>query len=188
MRIGTEEDLCLNGVAMSARSSESSASEVVLWKGHTSQWVNFWFYVFCFLLAAGCVAAAVVTAGLTLVGLLVSTILAAIRWLVTKTTVYELTSQRFKTRRGILNRKLDELELFRVKDYSMEQPLFLRVLRLGNLTLMTSDVSTPTLILRAIPEVEDVREKLRNAVQAERERRRVRPLDVVGGEDDGDVF
>ena len=31
----------------------------------------------------------------------------------TKTTAYELTTQRLKITSGILNRKLDELELFR---------------------------------------------------------------------------
>ena len=27
--------------------------EIVLWRGHTSQWVHFWYYFFCALLAAG---------------------------------------------------------------------------------------------------------------------------------------
>jgi hypothetical protein len=36
--------------------------------------------------------------------------------------------------------------------------------------------------LRAIADVEAVREKLRSAVQTERDRRRVRALDMVDGE------
>ena len=100
----------------------------------------------------------------------------------TKTTEYELTTQRFKTRSGILNRKLDELELFRVRDYGMDQPLMLRIFGLGNITMMTSDASSPTVVLRAIADVEAVREKLRSAVQTERDRRRVRALDMVDGE------
>jgi uncharacterized membrane protein YdbT with pleckstrin-like domain len=92
--------------------------------------------------------------------------------------VYELTSQRLRITRGILNRRLDELELYRVKDYVMEQPLLLRVFGLGNITVVTSDATTPTVALRAIAGATDVREKLRNAVQAERDRKRVRELDV----------
>jgi uncharacterized membrane protein YdbT with pleckstrin-like domain len=99
---------------------------------------------------------------------------------VTKCTAYELTSQRLRIRTGILNKKVDELELFRVKDYSMEQPFLLRLVGLGNLTMVTSDATTPTVSIRAISGVEAVREKLRNAVQAERDRRRVRELDVDG--------
>jgi uncharacterized membrane protein YdbT with pleckstrin-like domain len=91
---------------------------------------------------------------------------------------YELTTQRLRIRRGILNRRLDELELYRVKDYVMEQPFFLRMLGLGNLTLLSADASTPTVAIRAIAGVEAVREKLRNAVQSERDRKRVRALDV----------
>jgi uncharacterized membrane protein YdbT with pleckstrin-like domain len=106
-----------------------------------------------------------------------------VRWWITRTTVYELTTQRLKITRGILSRRLDELELFRVKDYAMDQPLLLRLVGLGNLTLVTSDASTPRIALRAIPGVQAVREKLRTAVQSERDRKRVRELDVDGDND-----
>lgn len=165
-------------------SATPAGTETVLWKGHTSQWVHFWFYFFCVVLAAGIVVASVFTAGLAAVGLIVPLVMWLVRWWVTKCTEYELTTQRFKIRSGVLNRKLDELELFRVRDYSMDQPLFLRLFKLGNLTLQTSDVTSPTVAMRAIPEVEAVREKLRTAVQAERDRRRVRALDMVDGEND----
>ena len=81
-------------------------------------------------------------------------------------------------RTGVLNKRVDELELYRVKDYAMEQPLMLRLVGLGNVTMVTSDASTPTVAMRAIPGAEQVREKLRSAVQAERDRKRVRELDV----------
>lgn len=156
----------------------SSVPETALWKGYTSQWVHFWFYFFCALLAIGCLVGIPFSAGFSALGLVVPLVMWAGRWWVTKTTVYELTSQRLRRTSGILNRTVDELELFRVKDYSMEQPLLLRMLNLGNLTLVTSDATTPTVALKAISNVQDVREKLRNAVQIERDRKRVRQLDV----------
>lgn len=152
--------------------------ESSLWKGHTSQWVHFWFYFFCLLLAAGALAGIPFTAGLSAIGLVIPVLMWIIRWWTNRATAYELTTQRLRITRGILNRTLDELELYRVKDYAMEQPLLLRMLGLGNLTLVTSDASTPTIHLRAIAGVEIVREKLRNAVQFERDRKRVRELDV----------
>jgi uncharacterized membrane protein YdbT with pleckstrin-like domain len=163
---------------MNSESSPPSTSEVSLWKGHTSQWVHFWYYFFCLLLAAAAIGGIPFTAGLSAIGLALPVILWVARWWITKSTSYELTSQRLKIGTGILNRKLDELELFRVKDYAMDQPLFLRLVGLGNLTLVTSDASTPTVAIRAIANVEAVREKLRNAVQAERDRKRVREMDV----------
>ncbi len=104
--------------------------------------------------------------------------MAPVCWWANRATVYELTTQRLRITRGILNRRLDELELYRVKDYVMEQPFLLRLLGLGNITIVTSDATTPTVALRAVAGVAGVREKLRNAVQAERDRKRVRELDV----------
>jgi uncharacterized membrane protein YdbT with pleckstrin-like domain len=162
----------------SESSAPSNASETSLWKGHTSQWVHFWYYFFCVLLAAAALGGIPFTAGLSAIGLIVPAVMWLIRWWLTKSTFYELTSQRLKIASGILNRKLDELELFRVKDYAMDQPLFLRLVGLGNLTLITSDATSPTIAIRAIANVEDVREKLRTAVQTERDRKRVREMDV----------
>lgn len=167
---------------MNSEAPPPPAAETSLWQGHTSQWVHFWYYFFCVILAGGIGFAATVTApvtaGLSFLGLLLPLLMWVVRWWITKCTSYELTSQRLKIASGILNRKLDELELFRVKDYAMDQPLFLRMVGLGNLTLITSDATTPQVFIKAIPEVEGVREKLRAAVQAERDRKRVREMDV----------
>lgn len=67
----------------------------------------------------------------------------------------------------------------------MDQPFLLRLVGLGNMTLITSDATTPTLSMRAIPGIENVREKLRTAVQIERDRKRVRQMDVDNVEDGG---
>jgi uncharacterized membrane protein YdbT with pleckstrin-like domain len=175
-------------------SSSSSPAENLLWSGHTSQWVHFWYYFFCLLLAAGIGVAATMfglaTAGIGALGylaLLIPAFMWLIRWWVTKCTHYELTSQRLRIRTGILNKKVDELELFRVKDYTMEQPFLLRLVGLGNLTMITSDATSPTVAIKAIPGIETVREKLRQAVQSERDRKRVRQLDV-DDTDDGQLI
>jgi uncharacterized membrane protein YdbT with pleckstrin-like domain len=164
---------------MNSESAPPPAStETFLWKGHTSQWVHFWYYFFCLLLAGAAIGGIPFTFGMSAIGLVVPLVMWLIRWWITKCTSYEITTQRLKITTGILNRKLDELELFRVKDYAMDQPLFLRMVGLGNLNLVTSDISTPTLAIRAIPKVEEVREMLRNAIQTERDRKRVREMDV----------
>lgn len=155
-----------------------ATAETSLWKGHTSQWIHFWYYFFCVILAAAAIGGIPFTGGLSAIGLVVPFLMWLIRWWLTKTTAYELTSQRLKIASGILNRKHDELELYRVKDYAIEQPLFLRLLGLGNLSMVTSDATTPNLTIPAIANIETVRDQLRSAVQAERDRKRVRELDV----------
>jgi uncharacterized membrane protein YdbT with pleckstrin-like domain len=132
----------------------------------------------CLVLAAAAVVAMPYTDNLSIYALGLPVVMILIRWWLTRATRYELTSQRLKVRRGILSRRLDELELYRVKDYVLEQPLLLRMVGRGHLTLVTSDASTRTVVLRGIPDVEAVREQLRTAVQAERDRKQVRELDV----------
>ncbi len=170
----------------------AAVAETNLWSGHTSQWVHFWYYFFCVLLAAGIAVAATVfglaTAGVGMLGylaLIIPFLMWVLRWWATKCTTYELTTQRLRIRSGILSKKTDEMELFRVKDYTMDQPFLLRLVGLGNMTLITSDATTPTLAMRAIPGIENVREKLRTAVQNERDRKRVRQMDVDNVEDGG---
>jgi uncharacterized membrane protein YdbT with pleckstrin-like domain len=160
--------------------SPPAREETVLWSGHSSQWVHFWWYLFCVLLAVAAVVGALFTAGLSLVGLIIPLAMWGVRWWMTRTTKYELTSQRLRRTSGILNRTLDELELYRVKDYSVEMPLMMRIFGLGNLRLVTSDATTPVVDIPAIQGAMDVRELLRTAVQAERDRKRVRELDVDG--------
>lgn len=156
----------------------SAPTETLMWKGHTSQWVHFWYYFFCVVLVAAALIGIPFSGGLSAIGLVIPLIMWPVRWFTNRATTYELTTQRLRIMRGILNRRLDELELYRVKDYVLEQPLFLRLLGLGNLTLLTSDASTPSLALRAIAGASDVREQLRNAVQTERDRKRVRAMDI----------
>ena len=64
------------------------------------------------------------------------------------------------------------------------------ILGLGNLHLVTSDAANPELSIEAVKEIEIIREQLRKAVEAARDRKRVRQMDVdsvdvgVGGADD----
>ncbi len=101
------------------------------------------------------------------------------QWLVVKMTKYELTTERFRVRYGVINKKMDELELYRVRDYKLDQPIFLRIFSLGNIILDTSDISNPTTIIKAIPNSEGVREQIRTSVEACRIKKGVREFDVV---------
>ena len=100
------------------------------------------------------------------------------KWLVVKNTKYELTTERLRMRHGVFNKKTDELELYRVRDYKLDQPFFLRIFSLGNIILQTSDKSHPHVVLEAIPNGEDLREQLRTYVEACRTRKGVREVDI----------
>lgn len=99
-------------------------------------------------------------------------------WLATKCTQFTLTTQRLRLEKGILNKHLDDLELYRVKDITLNQPLIQRIVGLGTLTMVTSDATTPTVVLPAIPDSLAVMDRIRNEVDRVRRERGVRELDV----------
>ncbi len=138
------------------------AEEKELWRGRPSQLVNLGWYVLWLLLF----------------WLVIPLFIMLWQWLVIRNTIYELTSERLKLRRGVLNKVLDEVELYRVRDYKLEQPFFMRLFGLGHILLQTSDRSHPSLRLRAIRGGEQIYERIRVAVEDCRTRKGVRELDV----------
>lgn len=96
-----------------------------------------------------------------------------------KTTVYTLKKDRLLKQRGILRRVTDELELFRVRDFQLDEPLLLRVFGLGNLVLFTSDITTSTVHLAALPSLRNLHEQMRKLVRDCWDERGVRELDIT---------
>jgi membrane protein YdbS with pleckstrin-like domain len=99
------------------------------------------------------------------------------KYLVTKNTKYQLTTQRLIIYSGVLNKTTNECELFRVKDITEYNPLFLRFFLLGNLTLKTSDLSHPVINIFAVSDTSHLRDTIRNLVQSLRNKNRVREFD-----------
>jgi uncharacterized membrane protein YdbT with pleckstrin-like domain len=138
------------------------AEEQSLWKGSPSQVANLGAYLLCLLLF----------------WLVVPIFYALWRWIDTRLTEYELTSQRLVFRSGVFNRKTEEIELYRVRDSSLDEPLLLRLFGTGNIVLYATDSSAATFVLRAVKAAADVRQKLRAAVEAARDRKRVRSIEA----------
>jgi uncharacterized membrane protein YdbT with pleckstrin-like domain len=156
--------------------------ETILWRGTPSQWTNFVTYVFCLILAAGVVAAYFFMPQppqpLVLLGLLVPGLWALGRWIATRCQRYEVTSERVKITTGLLSRHTNELELYRVRDYTIVEPFWLRLVGCGNVLLMTADSSNPTFILRAVPHAAALKDQIRTHTERMRQRRGVRSLEV----------
>jgi len=130
-----------------------------------SQWDNFW--KFTILLTAvllisaimiiipalkNSYAAVVIPAALVFAGF--------IGWyyyLAAKHTRVIVRPLRIETESGILSKKLDSLELFRISDVELKQGLIERLLGIGTVNLMTSDASAePELVLYQIPKAREV--------------------------------
>jgi uncharacterized membrane protein YdbT with pleckstrin-like domain len=155
--------------------------ESTLWRGRPSQWTNFGAYFFCLLLAAADVAAYFLTGQhqpLILVGLALPTLIWIIVYARTRCHTYELTTQRLRESRGVLSRQTSELELYRVRDYTVVEPLLLRLVGCGTLVLQTADRSSPEIVVRAIHRVNEVKELVRTHTEQMRQSRGVRDFEI----------
>jgi uncharacterized membrane protein YdbT with pleckstrin-like domain len=100
-------------------------------------------------------------------------------WVHSRATHYRVTSQRIVVETGILNKRLDQIDLYRIHDYVVERPLGQRMLGTGNLLLSTQDRSTPAIKLVDLStDVVQLYERLRKATEVEKRRRGVRVLDA----------
>ncbi len=84
---------------------------------------------------------------------------------------YELTSQRLRVIRGLLGRSVEEVELVRVRDTSVRQHAGERALNVGDITIVSNDPSNPEYTLNNVTNPSDVREMIRRATLAEKQRR-----------------
>lgn len=139
--------------------------EKVVWSGSPSQVTNMFVFIIWGLLA------------FTLVLLPISTIVIFWYYLVIKNTKYELTTQRLKTHTGVLSKKIEETELYRVKDSKFEQTFFLRIFGLGNVIFLSSDMTQPNQTIYAVPNAPALREQIRDLVEARRDQKRVRNVE-----------
>ena len=104
----------------------------------------------------------------------VAAVYALARVALVRASHYELTTERIRIRHGILTKRTDELELYRVKDATVIEPFLYRLFGVGNIQVTTTDASTPTLTLEAVRGAAKLRESLRGSIEACREKKRVR--------------
>jgi uncharacterized membrane protein YdbT with pleckstrin-like domain len=150
--------------------------ETPLWKGTPSQWLNIGPFSLALLLSAG-IAVGGIFSPPAFAGLILPLVWMIWRFLVIRCEIFELTSQRLRISHGVFNQKIDEIELYRVKDVLVERKWWMRIFGLGSLHLETSDRSLPNVTIPAIPDAIELRESLRKEVEAVRDKKRVRELD-----------
>lgn len=137
-------------------------AEESVWRGSSSQWKNLGVFILCGLFC----------------WLIVPIFIALARYLQTKCKIYELTTERLKITQGVFSKVTDTLELYRVKDLETRQPFLHRLVGLENILINTSDLSTPFVLVEAIPTMVGFGDKLRNQVEIIRTQKRVRELDL----------
>jgi membrane protein YdbS with pleckstrin-like domain len=147
---------------VSVTEASPGAAEEIVWRGTSSQWKNFGAYFLCGLFC----------------WLIVPIFFALVRYLQTRCKIFELTTQRLKITSGIFTKVTETLELYRVKDIETRQPFFSRLVGIENVEMTTSDASSPSVLIEAVPSSVGFADKLRNQVEIIRQQKRVREIDI----------
>ena len=102
-------------------------------------------------------------------------------------TRYSLSEDRLFTSVGFLNIKDDEILLYRVRDIDTSRSLWQRLFGVGTVTVMSSDKTMPTLVLKNIMDPIFVKELIHKQVEETKIKRRVRFGEIMTDADgDGD--
>ena len=104
-------------------------------------------------------------------------------------TRYGMSEDRLFISVGFLNIRDDEVLLYRVRDIDTSRSLWQRIFGVGTVTVMSSDKSMPTLVLKNIKNPVDVKELLHAQVEEIKLKRRVRIGEIMtsGVEDEDNL-
>jgi uncharacterized membrane protein YdbT with pleckstrin-like domain len=92
-------------------------------------------------------------------------------------TRYEIGSEEFRYCSGILHRKHEFIENYRVKDFRIDRPSVYRIFGLGTLTIYTSAKTSPVFKMEAIRNPQDIYKTLRGLVEQNRREKHVFKVD-----------
>ena len=104
-------------------------------------------------------------------------------------TRYSLTEDRLFLSVGLLNINDEEVLLYRVRDINTSRTLWQRLFGVGTVTVISSDKSMPTFVLKNVKDPMTVKELIHDQVEAMKIRRRVRVGEIMASgynEDDDD--
>src|SRR5580692_2929013 len=84
---------------------------------------------------------------------------------------FQITTQRIKLETGLLSKKQESLELFRIDHFELGKPLGSRLLGQASLHLYSSDAELESFSIYGIPNLEALADELRTCQLRERSRR-----------------
>ena len=155
------------------------SEETPIWTGSPSQWLNAGWYIACLIGVAVLITIATLTGQPIIAALAIIPVIAAfVKYLAVRSTRIDVTSERITTTVGIFTRRKWDMELYRVKDTMLHEPFLLRVVRRANIQIISSDRSSPSVTLPALPRAEWLRQQIRTHVEGLRLKRGVREMDM----------
>ena len=94
-------------------------------------------------------------------------------------TRYRMSEDRLFLSTGFFTTKDDEVLLYRVRDISLTITLWQRIFGVGTVTIISSDKTLPTLVLKNIKQPRMIKEKIHQQVEEMKMRRRMRIGEIM---------
>lgn len=105
-------------------------------------------------------------------------IAALVFWVKQKSRHYRITTERIVVETGVFSKRMDQLDLARIKDYVVERPFSQRLAGTGNIVLNTMDPTDPHMRLDGLKtDVKVLYEELRKATETQKKQLGVRVVD-----------
>ena len=101
-------------------------------------------------------------------------------------TRYRLSEDRLFCEKGFLSIKQDKVLLYRVRDLQLNMSLGQRIFGVGTICVVSSDKSVPHLDLISVKNPREVKELIHQSVEAAKDKRRMRTMEIMGGESTAD--
>lgn len=109
----------------------------------------------------------------------VSVIMLLVAWVRIASTQYRITNQRLFKRTGLIAKHEEEIELFRIRDVKLKQGIVQRLLGIGDITVISSDETSPTILIKGVRNPENIKETLRTAYRESRKAEGVRNAEFI---------
>ena len=97
-------------------------------------------------------------------------------------TIYSYDEERFYIKTGFLNQREDEVRLYRVQDLTVTRSFIQRIFGMGSIHVNSSDKTMGDFEIRNIKNVAEVKEKLSELVEIQRDKKRVNTREYVSGD------
>ena len=101
-------------------------------------------------------------------------------------TRYRLSEDRLFREKGFLNIQVEEVLLYRVRDLELRMNLGQRIFGVGTICVHSSDKTEPHLDLISVKHPREVKELLFRTVEDAKDKRRMRTMEMVGTEEEGE--
>ena len=101
-------------------------------------------------------------------------------------TVYTLKEDKLCISSGLLNQKIEEIRLYRIKDFTVHRSLIQRMFGIGTIHICSADSTTPEFDVMNIKDTEKVKDLMSDQVEKARIEAGVSAKEFMGAGFDGD--